>query len=193
MKNVIVKALTKADQLSLNPEQAADLVLEYLEIASELGVTPAQAPVPTPPPPPPPPPWPIIKADINRTVKKNPNAPAWKTDELFNHLSKFEMGFTTKPDGWEKEISFRAGLVKDPNGMKGIGVIFQAIESPEFKMNYFFSVDEADVDVEYALDEVKKSVNNILRRVDKPVPNSTVPLRAIPSDIASMAGFTASV
>jgi len=193
MKNVIVKALTKADQLSLSPEQAADLVLEYMEIANELGVSPMQSQAPPPPPPPIPQAAKPKTIDINKTVKKNPNAPAWKTDELFNHLSKFDMGFTTKPDGWEKEIGFRAGLVKDPNGMKGIGVIFQAIESPEFKMNYFFSVDEPEANVDYALDEVKKSVNNILRRVDKPVPNSTIPLRAIPSDIASMAGFTASV
>jgi hypothetical protein len=193
MKNVIVKALTKADQLSLSPDQAADLVLEYMEIANELaGVSPAQ--IPTPPPPPPPPP--VVKSkpiDINRTMKKNPNSPAWKTDDLYKYLSNIDLAITVTPEGWERSLDFRCGLVKDPNGMKGVGLIFQAVEHPEFKMNYFFSNENEVVDTDEALEEVSKSISNVLRRVDKPIANSTVPLRAVPSDIASMAGFSASV
>jgi signal transduction protein with GAF and PtsI domain len=83
--------------------------------------------------------------------------------------------------------------MKDPNGMKGIGVVWQAIEDPQFKLNYFFSVDTEKPDVDEAIEEAKKSVNAMLRRVDKPITNSTVPLRSIPSDIASMAGFSATV
>lgn len=189
MKNVIVKALNRAAQKNLSVEETADLVVDYLDIAGEIDTPKSEAPAPPPK---------VVEAkpkpiDINRTVKRNPNAPAWKTEELYSFLGKFDMSFSTTPDGWQKEVSFRAGLVKDPNGMKGVGVIFQAIESPEFKLNYFFSNESADVDVENALNEVKKSVNNILRRSDKSIPNSTVPLRAIPSDIASMAGFAASV
>ncbi len=189
MKNVIVKALTRALDRGMSPEETADLIIDYLDIAGELVANPA----PSKPEPPPKVESKPKTIDINRTVKKNPNAPAWKTDELFNHLSKFDMGFTITPEGWNREVGFRAGFVKDPNGMKGVGAIFQAIESPDFKVNYFFSVDEADVDVESVVEEVKKSVNTMLRRVDNPIPNSTVPLRSIPSDIASMAGFTASV
>lgn len=189
MKNVIVKALTKADQLSLTKEQAADLVLEYMDIASDLGASPIPDRIPPPPP--------VVvetkPVNINRTIKKNPNLPAWKTDDLYKHLSKFDFSISLTPDGWEKEASFRCGLVKDPNGMKGVGLIFQAIESPDFKVNYFFSNESEDVDTDGAIEEVKKSINNMLRRADKPIPNSTVPLRAIPSDIASMAGFSASV
>lgn len=193
MKNVIVKALTKADQLSLSPDQAADLVLEYMEIANELsGVSPAQVPVPPPPPPPPP----VVKSkpiDINRTVKKNPNSPAWKTDELYKYLSNVDLSLAVTPEGWNKSLDFRCGLVKDPNGMKGVGLIFQAVDHPEFKMNYFFSNENESIDTDEAIEEVKKSINNVLRRRDTPIVSSTVPLQAVPSDIASMAGFSASV
>jgi hypothetical protein len=77
--------------------------------------------------------------------------------------------------------------------MKGVGVVWQAVKDPQFKQNYFFSLDIDQPNVELVIDEVRKSVDSTLRRRDKPVSNSTIPLRSVPSDIASMAGFSASV
>lgn len=192
MKNVLVKALNRATQKNLSVEETADLIVDYLEIAGEVSPEPTVKTVVEPPP--------VVTAkpkvaDINRAInpKRPPGAPAWKTDELFSYLTKFDMAFQTRPDGWNKDIEFRFSLMKDPNGMKGIGVVWQAIEDPQFKLNYFFSVDTEKPDVDEAIEEAKKSVNAMLRRVDKPITNSTVPLRSIPSDIASMAGFSATV
>lgn len=192
MKNVLVKALNRATQKNLSVEETADLIVDYLEIAGEVAPKATVETVVEPPP--------VVTAkpkvaDINRAInpKRPPGAPAWKTDELFSYLTKFDMAFETRPEGWNKDVAFRFSLMKDPNNMKGVGVVWQAIEDPQFKLNYFFSVDTEKPDVDEALEEAKKSVNAMLRRVDKPITNSTVPLRAIPSDIASMAGFSATV
>jgi len=192
MKNVLVKALNRASQKNLSAEETADLIVDYLEIAGEVAPQATVETVVAPPP--------VVSAkpkvaDINRAInpKKPAGAPAWKTDELFSYLTKFDMAFETRPEGWDKDVAFRFSLMKDPNGMKGIGVVWQAVEDPQFKLNYFFSVDTEKPDVDEAIEEAKKSVSNMLRRVDKPITNSTVPLRAIPSDIASMAGFSATV
>ncbi len=193
MKNVLVKALNRATQKNLSVEETADLIVDYLEIAGEVAPQATVETVVEPPP--------VVAAakpkvaDINRAInpKRPPGAPAWKTDELFSYLTKFDMAFETRPEGWDKDVAFRFSLMKDPNGMKGVGVVWQAIEDPQFKLNYFFSVDTEKPDVDEAIEEVKKSVNVMLRRVEKSIPNSTVPLRSIPSDIASMAGFNASV
>lgn len=195
MKNVLVKALNRAAQKNLSAEETADLIMDYLDIAGEVSVSGPTAQTVVEPPP-------VVSApqkpkvvDINRAVnpKRPIGVPAWKTDELFNYLSKFDMSLNTRPDGWDRDIEFRFGLTKDPNNMKGVGVIWQAIEDPQFKMNYFFSNEGESPDVEGAIEEVKKSVNNILRRVDKQVVSSTVPLSNYPSDIAAMAGFSANV
>lgn len=193
MKNVLVKALNRATQKNLSVEETADLIVDYLEIAGEVAPQATVETVVEPPP--------VVAAakpkvaDINRAInpKRPPGAPAWKTDELFSYLTKFDMAFETRPEGWDKDVAFRFSLMKDPNNMKGVGVVWQAIEDPQFKLNYFFSVDTEKPDVDEAIEEVKKSVNVMLRRVEKSIPNSTVPLRSIPSDIASMAGFNASV
>lgn len=192
MKNVLVKALNRATQKNLSVEETADLIVDYLEIAGEVAPQATVETVVEPPP--------VVAAkpkvaDINRAInpKRPPGAPAWKTDELFSYLTKFDMAFETRPEGWNKDVAFRFSLMKDPNNMKGVGVVWQAIEDPQFKLNYFFSVDTEKPDVDDAIEEAKKSVNVMLRRTDKPIPNSTVPLHSIPSDIASMAGFSASV
>ena len=192
MKNVLIKALTKAHDKGLSVADTADLITDYLEIAKEFNNEHSEQPVVEPPP--------IVTAkpkpvDINRPLnpKRPPGTPYWKTDELYSYLSKFDMAISVKPDGWEKEVAFRFSFMKDPNGMKGVGVVWQAVEDPQFKLNYFFSVDVERPNPDVAIEEAKKSVNAMLRRVDKPIPNSTVPLRSIPSDIASMAGFSASV
>lgn len=193
MKNVLVKALNRAAQKNLSAEETADLIVDYLEIAGEVSTEPTVKTVVEPPP--------VVAAakpkvaDINRAInpKRPVGVPAWKTDELFSYLTKFDMAFDTRPDGWDKDISFRFSFMKDPNNMKGVGVVWQAVEDPQFKLNYFFSVDTEKPEVDEAIEEAKKSVNAMLRRVDKPIPNSTIPLRAVPSDIASMAGFSASV
>lgn len=189
MKSILTKALSKAKQKEMSIEDTADLILDYLEIAKEIAPTEKES-VPEPPP--------IVTAkpvkfvDINRPVLPKRSS-VWKTDELYSLLSKSDMAFSVRPDGWTKDLDFRYSLVKDPNSMKGVGVIWQAVEDPSFKQNYFFSVEADHPDVEFAIEEVKKSVNFILRRREEPIPNSTIPLRSVPSDIASMAGFSASV
>lgn len=189
MKHILTKALSKARQKEMSIEDTADLILDYLEIAKEIAPL-EKEPVPEPPP--------VVTAkpfkavDINRPVSPKRSS-VWKTDELYSLLSKSDMAFSIRPDGWTKDLDFRYSLVKDPNSMKGVGVIWQAVEDPSFKQNYFFSVEADHPDVEFAIEEVKKSVNFILRRRDESIPNSTIPLRSIPSDIASMAGFSASV
>ena len=195
MKNVLLKALNRASQKQLSVEETADLIIDYLDIAGEIKPTKESTAQTVVEPPPVVAPQKQKVVDINRAVnpKRPPGVPAWKTDELFNYLSKFDMAFQVQPQGWDRDVAFRAGLTKDPNNMKGIGVVWQAVEDPQFKLNYFFSVETETPNVEEAIEEVKKSVDNILRRVDKPITNSTVPLRAIPSDIASMAGFSATV
>lgn len=192
MKNVLVKALTRATQKNLSVEETADLIVDYLEIAGEVAPEATVKTVVEPPP--------VVTAkpkvaDINRAInpKRPPGASIWKTEELFSYLTKFDMAFEVRPEGWEKDVAFRFSLMKDPNGMKGVGVVWQAVEDPQFKLNYFFSLDTESPNVDEAIEEAKKSVSNMLRRSDKPIPNSTVPLRAIPSDIASMAGFSATV
>lgn len=198
MKNVLTKALARAKEKGFGVEDTVDLIIDYLEIANEISPVRRES-SPEPPP--------IVVAsgrpaagnleisgkgtvDINRTVI--PRKQPWKTDDLHSLISKEDLSFTVRPDGWEEDLDFRFSLVKDPNGMKGVGVVWQAVKDPQFKQNYFFSVDEQP-DVRVAIDEVKKSVNAALRKRDKPIQNSTIPLRSYPSDIASMAGFVASV
>jgi len=191
MKSVLIKALIKAKQKNLSIEDTADLVTDYLDIACDISPVEERA---TPEPPP------VVIApvkqakivDIGRSVSPKRSS-AWKTDELYSLLSKHDMSFTTRPEGWSEDLEFRFSLVKDPSGMKGVGVVWQAVKDPQFKQNYFFSLDIDQPNVELVIDEVRKSVDSTLRRRDKPVSNSTVPLRSVPSDIASMAGFSASV
>lgn len=195
MKNVLLKALGKANQKNMSVEDTADLIMDYLEIAGELGAQKETAAQPAVEPPPIVTPQKPKVVDINRAV--NPKRPigvsAWKVDELFSYLSKFDLSFETRPDGWDRDLAFRFNYVKEPNGMKGIGVVWQAVEDPSFKINYFFSLDDEDPNTETAIQEAKLSVNNILRKSDKVVVSSTVPLTSYPSDITGLAGFTGNV
>lgn len=198
MKNVLIKALSRAKEKGMSVEDSADLIIDYLEIAKD--ISPAKdKPAPEPPP--------IVvtsgrpatgvleigkKVDINKPVVQKRQV-AWKTDELYSLISKSDLSITMRPEGWDRDLEFRHSLVKDPNGMKGVAIIWQSVDDPQFKQNYFFPVDIDQPDVEFAIGEVKASIGNTLRRRDKPIASSTVPLLSVPSDITSVAGFSAQV
>lgn len=199
-KNIIIKALTKAQNCGMNPTESADLIEKYLEIAMDLG------PIVTPPPLP-------YTGDIATTsgtvtfqhgiavscdqpieappqigrvlnAPKSENDAPWTTDSLSAALSNVDWQFVAKPEGWEKELTFQGSpQIVSPEGKglfsQGVKVTFRCVEMP-FKDTWhiFFPITEAEVNPAKSMDELKLSLSQLLRKRNEDIVASTKQSRA---------------
>lgn len=181
MNHVIQKALTKARAKGLSIEDSAELIVEYLEIAGEIGV---QSYALVPPPLPklqeyakPDPPY--LKVDrpyydehptkpvlLNKVITKSKQID-WDSETLSEYLAKFTWVFTVRPEGYNKDLVFEGTLVKEPKQLPGIAVVFhcvtEVLPNPLRDWPLFFPYQGEEIDPEKQMADLKLSASQALR------------------------------
>ncbi len=182
-REIILKAIQKAHARGLDPAGTMDLIDDYLEIAGEVRPTLPASEVREKA-------VAILKnaeaernestedhddgyielaASARKTLKTPPKE--WIAEDLFNEICKHDWSFDALPEGFKEPLSYRGTPVLNPRGMPGVGVIFSCIEvtSPK-ELPLFFPLSELKINPTERMNEVKLSVESLLRVRKTPVP-----------------------
>ena len=182
-REIVLKALQKAQARGLDPSATVDLIQDYLEIAGDIGPvthvkdsvvsisSKAQTETATP-----------IEADpeyddgyieLAASARKALKTPPkeWIAEDLFNEICKHDWSFDALPEGFKEPLSYRGTPVINPRGMPGVGVIFSCIEVTNPKeLPLFFPLSDLKINPQERMDEVKRSIESLLRVRKTPVP-----------------------
>lgn len=198
MKQVIEKAIKKAASKGLDASETADLVLEYLEVAGDIGNLVLIGTEGPPPLPniamnsnlisPPAVNNVIISANsaVNRVLRQadsfveNP----WTTSTLLTALSQVDWSFTVKPDGHKEEQKYNATIYPvDSSGqgshMEGVRVVFKAEDRDFDRQEWaaFFPCSQAEIDPLAIIEGQKDSLRQLFRVRTEPILPKTVQTR----------------
>jgi hypothetical protein len=203
MKTVITKAIQKAQSRGMTPNETAELVMDYLEIAGEIAPAASQAPVkpspetvrqvqaaiqtqdtpssalsvsaPTP-----------VGRVLNKAV--DPNEPFWIAEDLYSEMAKISWEFSALPDGFKEPLEYKGMAVLRPRGIDGVAIVFTcpAVATPK-EFPAFLSLNDKVIDPVAITEEVRRNVENTFRVRSTPIVNHNKPLTSFPS-MADMAG-----
>lgn len=208
MREVITKAIKKAQSRGYDPNQTADLVMDYLDIAGLItGVEYADGDGAT---------YPVaagkngiiakveespstaIEAPpaINRTITKaqDPNETFWTADSLFEVASKLDWSLEALPQGFTEPLKYNGSAVLRPRGIDGVAVVFRCpdVKTPP-EIPIFLSLSEKVLDPDFIKSEVRKNVESMFRPRTEPIKSNFVANTSAPSldDIAKGGGMYA--
>jgi hypothetical protein len=193
MKEVITKAIKKAQSRGYGIEDTVETVLDYLDIAGyamgdyvddDKGITyiptkPSQV-------------QPIIAdsstitapAQVNRIIVKAnvEDLPVWTPESLHAQLMGLDWAFSALPEGFKAPLEYKGSLVLNPKGQAGVGVVFTCpdVHTPR-EFNMFFGLNEKSIDPKARIEEVKSQVEQLFRVRNTPIANSNKPLTSFPS------------
>lgn len=161
MREVILKAILKAQARGLDASQTADLAMDYLDIAADMGSNPAFSPAG------------LLQMDngalagympeglsasrgdrlvfkggilteyggntlvappkVGQVLNKavDPDADYWTAEGLFDELGSVKWEFSATPEGFNRPLEYKGMPVKNPRGQNGVGVIFSCPDVKE--------------------------------------------------------------
>ena len=194
-REIILKALQKAHVRGLDPAGTMELIDDYLEIAGEVQTSPlstnsGQIEEPNKPA------KSITREEDDRTdfddgyielaasARKTLKTPPkeWIAEDLFNEICRYDWSFEALPEGFKEPLAYRGTPVINPRGMPGVGVIFSCIEVANPKeLPLFFPLSELKINPRERMEEVKASVESLLRVRKTPVPVNFSKITAPPA------------